>query len=138
MKMYRSMLICGLLLWATSAMPGCAEDEAVAPVIGECTGDVTVSISVGETVEISWEPECKLFYLLVEPVGSGSDHWAVISDSVNAIAPPVTYGIVPEGAELSRTAEPLEEGKSYDVYLYRWTGPGPHSGVPAGQGVFTR
>jgi hypothetical protein len=102
-----------------------------------CTGSVTLTVSTGPVPVFSWTPTCKAFFLLVEPVGSGEDQWGVITDSTNGLTPPVTYGIVPEGAHQTTAAAPLTPGIPYDVYVWRWTGPGRQDGVLSATLSFT-
>ena len=137
MNTYPFLLRCALVSAAFLCI-GCGEDEEVLGPLPECTGAVTVSVSTGSTVVFGWSPKCKLFFLLVEPVGSGHDLWSTISDSTNAIAPPVTYGVVPNGAKSWLAAEDLVPGQAYNVYVYRWTGPGRQDGELAGSAQFVR
>jgi len=129
-----------ILLGALTAV-GCSDsnDNTQAPiVVPECSGPVEVSVSPGANPIFSWEPDCRLFLLLVEPSGSGGDVWSVVSDSTNAIEPPVTYGVVPDGAVGLQPPGVLVQGVTYDVYLYRWTGPGRQDGEFIGSAEFTR
>ena len=102
-----------------------------------CTGSVSITVSSGTTPTFAWTPVCKVFFLNVEATG-GADQWGVITDSTNGLAPPITYGNVPAGAQLnsSGTAS-LASGTPYTVYLFRWTGPGAQDGVQAGSKAFT-
>jgi hypothetical protein len=77
-----------------------------------------------------------LFFLLVEE-DSGGDQWSVITDSTNAIAPPVTYGVVPPGATVNFPPAILVAGTSYEVLVFRWTGPGRQDGALIGSKIFT-
>jgi len=126
-------LVVGFTLWA------CSGDDPPGPsIITECTGPVTATVSSGSSPVFSWTPTCSLFFLLVEPQGSGADLWSIISDSTNAIPPPVTYGVVPGGATELDAPQTLVPGTAYDVYLFRWTGPGSQDGVMIGTASFTR
>ena len=104
----------------------------------ECTGAVTVAVSSGTTPTFTWAPSYRLFFVLVEPAQSGADLWSVGSDGTNAIRPPVIYGTVPNGARELQSVTPLVTGATYDVYVYRWTGPGTQDGVLAGSKAFTQ
>ena len=46
----------------------------------------------------------------------------------NEIVPPVTYGVVPEGATELTAPTALVAGVIYDVILFRFTGPGDDDG----------
>jgi hypothetical protein len=118
---------------------GCSDDDSQRPQsIAACTGSVSVTVSEGLEPTFSWTPNCRLFFLLVEPSDSGDDQWHVISDSANVIAPPVKYGVVPDGAVERNPAVDLVPGHAYHVYLFRWTGPGRQDGQLAGSAEFTR
>jgi hypothetical protein len=97
---------------------------------------VTITVSSGASPSFSWTPACRLFFVNVE-LGA-TDQWSIISDSTNAIAPPVRYGVVPAGAEQS-SAEitPLQAGQTYDVNLFYWSGPGAQDGTLIGSRDFT-
>lgn len=101
----------------------------------DCTGPVSIEVSAGTSPSFDWSPACRLFFLNVE-LGA-DDHWLIISDSTNAIAPPVRYGVLPAGARQRAPATPLESGQTYDVNLARWTGPGAEDGAPVGSEAFT-
>ena len=114
----------------------CSSDSTDPGDFPVCTGPVTIAVSSGTSPSISWTPACRLFFVNVE-LGA-ADQWSIISDSANAIAPPVRYGVVPAGAEQS-TAEvtPLEAGQTYDVNLFFWTGPDAQDGTFIGTQEFT-
>jgi len=101
----------------------------------ECTGPVTIEVSSGTSPSFDWSPACRLFFLIVE-LGA-DDQWLVITDGANAIAPPVLYGVLPAGARRRDPAIPLEAGRTYDVNVARWTGPGAEDGVLIGSRDFT-
>jgi hypothetical protein len=101
-----------------------------------CTGPVTIAVSSGTSPSFSWTPACRLFFVNVE-LGA-SDQWSIISDSTDAIAPPVQYGVVPAGAQQSSSeVTPLVSGQTYDVNLFYWTGPGAQDGTFIGSQEFT-
>lgn len=116
---------------------GCSEDNPISPTPEDCTGPVQVSVSSGATPTFAWTPLCSLFFVLVEPESSGADQWGVISDSTNAISPPVVYGVVPPGARELTPPEALVSGITYEVLVFRWTGPGEEDGELVGQQKFT-
>jgi hypothetical protein len=101
-----------------------------------CTGPVTIAVSSGTLPSFSWTPACRLFFVNVE-LGA-TDQWSIISDSTDAIAPPVRYGVVPAGAEQSSDGvTPLQPGQTYDVNLFYWSGPGAQDGTLIGSEEFT-
>lgn len=117
---------------------GCSDEPSGAGgPLPECTGPVSVAVSPGTTPTFTWTPTCRLFFLLVEPADAGTDLWSIISDGANLIAPPVTYGVVPNGVQEGDAPTPLVTGTGYEVYLYRWTGPGSQDGVLVGSRAFT-
>ena len=126
----------GVLIVAAAA--GCADEPSGTDgPVPECTGAVSVTVGTGTTPTFTWTPACRLFLLLVEPVVGGTDLWSIISDSANVIAPPVTYGVVPTGVQEGDPPTTLVVGSGYEVYLYRWTGPGRQDGALVGQATFT-
>ena len=89
--------------------------------VAECTGPVTVTAGTGGTMPtFQWSPACRLFEVAVED----SLHallWFTRSSSANRIAPPVTYGTAPQGADHTTSPpETLQSGRSYraEVVLY--------------------
>lgn len=103
--------------------------------VSDCTGPVTISVSSGTSPSFTWTPTCRLAFLIVE-LGA-EDYWLIITDSTNAIPPPVQYGVLPAGARQRAAATPLQAGQTYDVNLARWTGPGPEDGTLIGSQNFT-
>lgn len=101
-----------------------------------CTGAVAITVSSGTSPSFNWTPACRLFFVNVE-LGA-SDQWSIISDSTNAIAPPVQYGVVPVGASQSTLdVTPLQAGQTYDVNLLYWSGPDAQDGTFIGSQTFT-
>lgn len=134
-----ALLSAACLMLTLVPLSGCSEDDPVAPaVVPECTGPVTARVTVGSEVVFSWSPDCALAGILVEPGDSGADQWMIMSEGANALESPVTYGVVPDGAREIHAAEQLVVGQEYDLYLFRWTGPGPQDAVQAGTATFTR
>lgn len=117
-------------------LAACSSDPtSPAGPVPECTGSVTIEVSSGTAPTFDWSPACRLFFLSVE-LGA-ADQWLVITDGTNAIAPPVRYGVLPAGARQRDPAIPLEAGRTYDVNVARWTGPGAEDGVLIGSRDFT-
>jgi hypothetical protein len=131
--MHRSLMValsCGMVLACSS---DATDPGATTPI---CSGPVTIAVSPGASPSFTWTPACRLFFVNVE-LGA-TDQWSVISDSTNAIAPPVQYGVVPAGAQQSSSeVAPLQAGQSYDVNLFYWTGPGAQDGTFSGSQDFT-
>ena len=114
----------------------CSDSTSLGDAAPVCTGPVTIAVSSGTSPSFSWTPACRLFFVNVE-LGA-SDQWSIISDSTDAIAPPVQYGVVPAGAQQSSSeVTPLVSGQTYDVNLFYWTGPGAQDGTLIGSRDFT-
>jgi hypothetical protein len=114
---------------------GCADD--IGPdELPECSGPVTLEVTPGTTPTFSWTPRCRLSFLVVEPDESGTDLWAILTRGENALAPPVTYGDPPPGAETLVPPVALTSGTAYRVAVARWTGPGGDDGVSIGAETF--
>ena len=105
--------------------------------LADCPAQVTITVSAGKQPTFSWTPACGLFFVLVEPASTGTDLWGIISPGVNAIEPPVKYGVVPDGAIQSADFVPLADGVSYKVVVARFTGPGEEDGEIIGTRTFT-
>jgi len=140
-RVIQSLLIVFIVLLLATL--NCSKDDPAAPApksnrstLFACSSTVNITVGSGITPTFSWTPACSLFFLLVEG-NTGGDQWSVISDSTNAIAPPVTYGIVPPGATADFPPTTLVSGMSYDVLVARWTGPGAQDGVIIGSKTFT-
>jgi hypothetical protein len=116
---------------------GCSSDGTnPSETLPVCIGPVTIAVSSGTSPSFSWTPACRLFFVNVE-LGA-TDQWSIISDSTDAIAPPVLYGVVPTGAEQSSSdVTPLQAGQTYDVNLFYWAGPGAQDGTFIGSREFT-
>ena len=103
--------------------------DSTAPVdLEDCPAAVTVAVGSGTTPTFSWQPTCRLFFLIVEPADAGTDLWLVIFRGENGISPPVVYGAVPAGATQRASAATLQPGTAYKVGLARFTGPGDEDG----------
>ena len=79
-----------------------------------------VTTEIGENVVFDWTPECGVRNLFLEQdFPPNNDVWQIEGEA-NVIMPPVTYGTVPPGAQLSGgEATPLIVGQSYLVGLFR-------------------
>jgi hypothetical protein len=113
------LLAAGVVVW----LSGCA-DEIGPDELPECSGPVTLTVSPGTIPTFSWTPLCRLSLLVVGPDESGTDVWSIITRGENALAPPVTYGDPPAGAETLTPPLPLNSGTAYRVVVARLVGPG--------------
>ena len=106
---------------AVTALLGCGED-GTGPSPG-CTADVEITALNDPTPYFTWEPACGVAALFVEEVG-GADMWYVTATSNAGIASGVRYGETPPGATEVTDAEPLEDGRTYFVYVARGSSSG--------------
>lgn len=115
-------------------LTGCG-DEIGPDELPECTGPVTLEVTPGTTPTFSWMPRCRLAFLVVE-LESGGDLWSILTRGENSLAPPVTYGDPPAGAETLTPSVPLTSGTAYRVTVARWTGPDGDDGESLGAETF--
>lgn len=105
-----------IALCVIAALTSCSDsiDPESLPV---CGVGVTLTVSSGTTPTFDWNPSCRVGFLSVEET-SGSDLWSIFGvNMTNAIAPGVTYGLVPEGAVQSVPPEPLSPGTTYQMAI---------------------
>ena len=105
-----------IALCVVAALTSCSDstDPESLPV---CGVGVTLTVSSGTTPTFDWNPACRVGFLSVEEIG-GSDLWSIFGvNMTNAIAPGVTYGLVPEGAVQDAPPEPLSPGTTYQVAI---------------------
>jgi hypothetical protein len=114
---------------------GCS-DEIGPDELPECAGPITLEVTPGTTPTFSWTPRCRLSFLVVELDESGSDLWSILTRGENALAPPVTYGDPPAGAETLTPPVPLTSRTAYRVAIARWTGPDGDDGENIGAETF--
>ena len=128
-----------LMAISTFLVLACSDDDSTGPtVLPECEDIDSITVTAGAELTFAWAPNCRLMGWNIEPVGSGADQWLVLSEGANSISPPITYGVVPEGAREIHAAEALVPGVEYTLYLFKWIGPGPQDGVPVASETFTR
>ena len=106
---------------AAGALLGCG-DDGTSPSPG-CTADVEITVLNDPTPYFTWEPACGVAALFVEEIG-GADVWYVTATSSAGIASGVRYGETPPGATEVMEAEPLEDGRTYFVYVARGSASG--------------
>jgi hypothetical protein len=100
------------------ASVACGDDDSTGLPAGNCTTDVTISVSAGTTPTFTWSPACRVTALLVE-VEAGGDVWYIEATGAQGIASGVVYGTEPAGAEEDQPAIPLVAGETYDVLVAR-------------------
>lgn len=91
-----------------------------------CPGAVDFQASAGSTPTFTWQPSCLASSLIIttDPKQPGAGLAAFVwglstAGDSNGIAPPVTFGIVPSGAQGPRfPPHPLVLGSSYRLTLY--------------------
>ena len=132
---FRWVLILSILL-----VMACSDDDntTVPVVVPDCSVVDSITVTAGSELTFSWAPNCRLMGWNIEPAGSGADQWLVLSEGSNSIEPPITYGVVPEGAREIHAAEDLVPGTEYDLYLFKWIGPGAQDGEIIKSTSFTR
>ena len=133
--MHASTPIGALGLLVSLASLACDDEPTAA--LSDCTGPVSVQVSGGTVPRFSWTPACRLFALIVEPEASGQDLWFIITEGGNSIAPGVTYGQLPAGAEERQSPAALLGETAYKVTVHRWIGPGGDDGELIGVQPFT-
>ena len=117
--MYRSatrrIISVGSVLLAAGA--GCSDPSETS----ECHGDVTVAVNPGPAPVFSWTPACGLSFLSVVDRGDQSQPYWDVSASApeNTLAPPITFGVTPDGATGGPPFQPLRAGGAYLVQVFR-------------------
>ena len=107
-----ALTLIGLFLFAAGACSG-------PPDVPECHGQIQMAAVPGTPPVFNWTPECMVAYLVVEDRGDGTGYWSVSSPpGEHIIQPPVTYGVVPEGAIQDHGPNPLEAGGAYRVIAF--------------------
>jgi hypothetical protein len=104
----RVAALLGAILLAV--VPACSDPTDIA----ECHGQIDLSVTPGPAPVFNWTPECMIAYLVIDDRGDGTGYWTVSSPpGQNIIAPPVTYGVVPQGSTEDLGPNPLEPGGAY-------------------------
>lgn len=78
-----------------------------------------LSVAGGSSPTFSWAPSCSLSSLVVVNA-SEEALWNVQAPvGRNTLVPPITYGVVPEGAHQEGPLEILDPGFGYAVRVFR-------------------
>lgn len=94
---------------------GCADPQGA----DGCLGDVELSVVRGTSPTFSWLPECGLSNLAVLDAANQSV-WGIHGPvGENVIAPPVTFGVVPDGAQRDGAPGELRPGYGYVLRVFR-------------------
>lgn len=95
-----------------------------------CAGAVSVAIGAGAQPAMSWQPACRTARVVVTPTADGAalPLWEVAA--LGGVAPPVSVGASPAGAQVFGAGARLDLGAAYTVRVVRGGGRGdPTSGV---------
>jgi len=111
----------GLFLLAVVMVAGCGGGDGTnGP--GDCTGDVSLTVTAGKVPTFSWIPSCGADKFIVygnpheTEVGTVWDvAWSIGYSGETAIFPSLVYGIVPPGADEIVDAQPLVRGTRYQA-----------------------
>jgi hypothetical protein len=103
-----------LLLFLACCLVGCGDSTSPTPCSATGVGPITAS--GGLTPTITWAAECAAQEVMVFDLGTGLALWHVTGDT-RGIPKPVVYGVAPAGTKILHTAEPLQLGTRYGVYV---------------------
>jgi hypothetical protein len=110
--------------------------------IGECHGQVEITVAAGPPPVYRWTPTCRIGYLVVVDRGDQTQGFWSVTSAVgrNDIAPPVTHGVVPARATEEAGTQPLRTGGAYLVMLFlvQEDQDGGYTVVQAGEAPFNR
>jgi hypothetical protein len=95
-------------------MSGCGDSTSAAACNATSVG--AISVSGGLTPTIAWAAECEAQVVAVYDVLTGFEVWHLTAHT-RSIPKPVVYGVVPAGAKVLHSAEPLQPGTGYGVYV---------------------
>lgn len=102
------------------SMIAVAACSSVLDLSSSCPDDVALSVTPGTEPTFQWSPSCEVVELQVYQ--GGHVVWTVHAFGGRSFAPPVRYGIAPEGATEQGGPEPLQSGVTYRVFIHE---PGP-------------
>jgi hypothetical protein len=138
----RSLSRIVVLLMSSLAATNCGGSTTV-PLVGACTGPVTVTVTAGTTPRFDWQPACRAHFFDVQyqdplPPGaiSGLPVWFVqaTGETGSTFGPGFQYGTVPNGGQSQILATPLIVGQRYVAEV--WREDGPQNATIAGRAVF--
>jgi len=126
------------IAFGLTALVNCAGSSP--PSSALCSTPVEVSVAGSSFPQITWTPVCLVQQVLVlesipPSLGGPRPRWAV-ARATGGIAPPLRYGQVPPGAQVTLAAEPLISGHHYVVQVSMTEIVGNSTIV--GEGGFTR
>lgn len=114
----RGWAVLGVVAAAASGL-ACSSTE---PLV-KCKSGVVLSISTGAAPRFDWSPACLAYRIDVED-SAGATIWSVQAAGGDSIAPGVVYGDLPHGAATQTVApQPLQSGRQYGVFVFRYIGP---------------
>ena len=105
-----------VLVMSSAALMSCS--DAAEPPAG-CLGDVELIVSGGSAPTFGWVPSCSLSSLIVVNASEAALWNLQAPVGRNTLVPPITYGVVPEGAHQEGSLESLEAGFGYVVRVFR-------------------
>lgn len=126
MKRFPAALLAGLAV----AVVAC--DDASGPGDGACAQVTPLSIdAAGSPPNFTWAPACGVAKIEVthfDSDGAGPDStyaalWIETPNESNSINPPISYGVVPTGADEVVPEQLLISGHHYRVAIYVWDAP---------------
>ena len=104
------------------ALVSCSADRSLGPRITPCDGPLTITVTGGTTPTFDWTPSCGVNRLMVlpsnPPPGLITQGWTV-SSAMGLFKAPISYGVLPNGADPGDAASPLVAGTTYQVIIYR-------------------
>jgi hypothetical protein len=103
-----------LLVFLVCCTVGCG--DSTSPPACPANSSVDISVSGGLNPTITWAAECGAEEVAVFDPVTGLPVWHLTADT-RWIPNPVTYGVVPPGTKVLHTAEALQTGTRYGVYV---------------------
>ena len=103
-----------LLVFLVCCLVGCG--DSTSPPTCPANSSVDINVSGGLNPTIAWAAECGAVEVAVFDLSTGLPIWHLTGDT-RWIPNPVTYGVVPPGTKVLHTAEALQTGTRYGVYV---------------------
>jgi hypothetical protein len=103
-----------LLVFLVCCTVGCG--DSTSPPTCPANSGVDISVSGGLNPTITWAAECGAVEVAVFSPLTGFPVWHLNADT-RWIPNPLTYGVVPPGTKVLHTAEALQTGTRYGVYV---------------------